>query len=434
MPSGLHFLMAAKSSEIADLTQLAQTCSLVSAVAQLVHALQLERGWSNLMLASSDSHWQAQRQAQIPRSTAAEHTLRQHLDDMVAADEPVLHRPRVLNRIAWALQGLDALPFLQQDVEQRLLGTAGATAAYSRLIEALLSMVFEAADTAADPRISQCLVAMFNVMQGKEYAGQERATGAAQFAAGQTHAEDQHRLARLIESQERCLGVFAELASPAALSVWQQAPSLEMIQQDMQRHRRMLMDSAPGGPLNPSFSQGWFDLCTARIDILKQVEDALAADLRLLCETRMAASQAQLEQYKPLQHAPMASNDALEQAARHFFRQSPWDERRPPHGSLLASDSRAGSPALERSILDMVQDQARQLQTMSDALDAARASLHERKVIERAKGLLMAHQRLSEEQAHKRMRQMAMNQNRRMVDVAQAILSMAEVLPSHPGA
>ena len=41
----------------------------------------------------------------------------------------------------------------------------------------------------------------------------------------------------------------------------------------------------------------------------------------------------------------------------------------------------------------------------------------------------MAHRQLGEEAAYRSLRQMAMNQKRRVVDVAQAILAMAEVLP-----
>jgi AmiR/NasT family two-component response regulator len=53
--------------------------------------------------------------------------------------------------------------------------------------------------------------------------------------------------------------------------------------------------------------------------------------------------------------------------------------------------------------------------------------------VERAKGLLMAHQDMSEDDAYKALRQMAMNQNRRLVDVANAVLSLAEVLPGAHG-
>ncbi|MEJ7686813.1 MAG: ANTAR domain-containing protein [Variovorax sp.] len=41
----------------------------------------------------------------------------------------------------------------------------------------------------------------------------------------------------------------------------------------------------------------------------------------------------------------------------------------------------------------------------------------------------MAHRGLGEEEAHKMLRQTAMNQNRRLVDVAESILAMAEYLP-----
>ena len=67
---------------------------------------------------------------------------------------------------------------------------------------------------------------------------------------------------------------------------------------------------------------------------------------------------------------------------------------------------------------------------MSDELSTVRSSLNERKLIERAKGLLMARRNMGEEEAHKTLRQMAMNQKRRLVDVADALLTSADLLPS----
>ena len=88
---------------------------------------------------------------------------------------------------------------------------------------------------------------------------------------------------------------------------------------------------------------------------------------------------------------------------------------------------------LERSVLAMVQEQSQRIQQVSAELEAVRTTLGERKVIERAKGLLMAHRQLSEDEAYKALRKMAMNQNRRLAEVAQAVLAMAEVLPLAPG-
>jgi AmiR/NasT family two-component response regulator len=42
----------------------------------------------------------------------------------------------------------------------------------------------------------------------------------------------------------------------------------------------------------------------------------------------------------------------------------------------------------------------------------------------------MAHRHLTEEEAYRSLRQMAMNQKRRVADVAQMVLAMAEVLPT----
>ena len=78
----------------------------------------------------------------------------------------------------------------------------------------------------------------------------------------------------------------------------------------------------------------------------------------------------------------------------------------------------------------LVQEQTLRLQAMSDELDTVRATLNERKIIERAKGLLMAHRHLSEQEAYKTLRQTAMNQNKRVLDVAEAVLAMADVLPA----
>ena len=65
---------------------------------------------------------------------------------------------------------------------------------------------------------------------------------------------------------------------------------------------------------------------------------------------------------------------------------------------------------------------------MSDELAAVRASLEERKLVERAKGVLMRHQGLAEDEAYRLLRQTAMNQGRRIVEVAEAALAMEAFL------
>jgi hypothetical protein len=255
----------------------------------------------------------------------------------------------------------------------------------------------------------------------KELAGQERACGAAAFASGRNESARQQQWLHLIESQERCFQVFSEFSGPELEAQWlAHLPPAQTA--ELERLRRIACAAPAGVALDPNLSPAWFDCCTRRIDAMQTVEARLAADLHQLCIAKISRARGELQTHESLlaqiAHAPPASPAA-------FFDQ--------PATPLLAASPAAGGPPygrqLERSILDMVQEQSLRLQAMSDELDTVRASLNERKLVERAKGLLMAHRRLSEAEAHKMLRQTAMNQNRRLIDVAESVLSMAEYLP-----
>lgn len=416
MNTGLDFLLAAKRCEIDGLQRLAFTAGLVDVTARLVHTLQRERGLSNMHLASGGERYAQARLAQVAVSRQVEQDWRTQMQRVDAGAAQAGHGMRLFSRIACVLQGLDGLDALREQVAARSWDTQQATEAYVRLVAALLAVVFEAADSASDPAISRRLVALFNFMQGKEFAGQERALGAALYAGGQADATGQQRLLHLIESQERCLEVFDTFAPPE-LRAMLGAPHASASLAELERLRRVLCTAAHGSALKPELSQAWFDTCSARIDGMKSVEDRLVTDLREACGQKIAQAQAELASFGALSAQPGTDPLAFYLAPPEPALPTPGQ---PPQGF--------GGP-LERSVLELVHDQARRLQAMGDELESVRASLNERRLIERAKGLLMAHRQLSEAEAHKTLRQMAMNQNRRIVDVAEAVLAMAEVLP-----
>ncbi|MEI4470436.1 ANTAR domain-containing response regulator [Frigidibacter sp. MR17.24] len=65
---------------------------------------------------------------------------------------------------------------------------------------------------------------------------------------------------------------------------------------------------------------------------------------------------------------------------------------------------------------------------MRAELAATRAALEERKVVDRAKGLLMRARGISEDEAYALLRKTAMDQGRKIADVAQALVTAAELL------
>ncbi len=65
---------------------------------------------------------------------------------------------------------------------------------------------------------------------------------------------------------------------------------------------------------------------------------------------------------------------------------------------------------------------------MREELDRARLSLVERKTVDRAKGLLMEQKGIGEDAAYKLLRKLAMDQNKRIGEVAQDLLTYVKAL------
>ena len=81
-----------------------------------------------------------------------------------------------------------------------------------------------------------------------------------------------------------------------------------------------------------------------------------------------------------------------------------------------------------RPILDVAMARFEHEQELRQELAEARSELHERKVIEKAKGLLMQRQGLSEQAAFEKLRKSAMDRGLKLAEVAQRLLDAAELL------
>jgi len=65
---------------------------------------------------------------------------------------------------------------------------------------------------------------------------------------------------------------------------------------------------------------------------------------------------------------------------------------------------------------------------LQDELDRTKTALEERKVIDRAKGILMKAKNLTEEEAYTLLRKTAMNEKKKIVEIAQSVITAAEML------
>jgi response regulator NasT len=85
-----------------------------------------------------------------------------------------------------------------------------------------------------------------------------------------------------------------------------------------------------------------------------------------------------------------------------------------------------------KPILDMAIVRFNAFSRLSRELEEARGELEDRKMIERAKGILMTSKGLSEEEAYALLRKTAMNQNRKIAEIAQSLVTAAGLLGEEP--
>ena len=151
MSKALDFMLAARRSEMHALHALELTCELVSSVTRLVHALQRERGFSNIYLGSLDQRFLTPLEGLSADSRAMEQQVgacfdRMDLDAGCGAD-----KARLYNRIAYMLHCLEGLAQLRERVRGQTISPLEATQSFTRPIGGLLSDAPPPSISAASP-------------------------------------------------------------------------------------------------------------------------------------------------------------------------------------------------------------------------------------------------------------------------------------------
>jgi response regulator NasT len=80
-----------------------------------------------------------------------------------------------------------------------------------------------------------------------------------------------------------------------------------------------------------------------------------------------------------------------------------------------------------KSILDLCISRFNAFSRLQTELEQTKTALEDRKVIDRAKGILMRRKSMSEEEAYDLLRRTAMNENKKIAEIAQAVITASEM-------
>lgn len=159
--------------------------------------------------------------------------------------------------------------------------------AYCALLAQLLELVEAAAQALPESALTQELTTLLQLMWGKEYSGQERASGAGLYASGRHDARVWQRIVQLIEAQHRCASAFISRARPGARKRLSDSLQHET-QAELERLRQQLADSPDQAPLEPAMGEFWFRSCSRRMNELREVERHLLQEMQQALAQRQA--------------------------------------------------------------------------------------------------------------------------------------------------
>ena len=248
-------------------------------------------------------------------------------------------------------------------------------------------------------------------MQGKEYAGQERACGAQAFAASKFTEDQKTQLAHFVQEQSHSFSFFNEYADDHLLKCYTSLIEHPVNKQvDQLRSLLQKLDDENAQPLS-QLSEVWYEVTTTRIDIMHKIEQNISdhlidsAAMQIACAQRKLNSNKQIlntleQQYMPATDGQLAlkNNEPTNTAA-----------------SKLNSN---------KTMYDLILEQSQHIKQINQALVDAKRVITEQKVIHQAKYILIEQLKISEEHAHKQLQKQAMDSHSSIYAVANKIIEL----------
>jgi methyl-accepting chemotaxis protein len=276
----LGFLAAAavivleKRATVREMSALGQLASVTADISAVIHDMQRERGASAVFLGSKGQQLIKELPEQRQRTDAVRAALAERLAGFDAGRVGATFA-HLLEEARAAVAKLDEL---RKQVDALGIPPAESSVYFTSTIRKLLDVAGEGARGVTSPQVAHALATHISIMEAKERAGQERANGAPGFAAGRFEAAQFKRFFTAVTEQALYFRNFAALASEAQRAFLEQTVAGDTAA-EVERMRGVALAAGAGADLNDKDGAHWYTATTARIDLLKKVEDRIASDL-----------------------------------------------------------------------------------------------------------------------------------------------------------
>ena len=268
---------------------LERLADLAPTISALVHEMQKERGASAGFIASKGKKFAVK----LPDQRKVTDIKKADFDQAIEAFDASAYGDNLVAKVGAARKALTQLKAKRSDITNLKITVPQMAGYYTPTIGKLLKIVEEMAVLSSDAEMTKAIAAYTNFLQGKERAGIERAMGSGGFSAGKFKPVIYQKFVGLIAQQKTFLGrfaIFADADQQAFLKATVKGPAVD----EVNRMRKIALASPDTGTTEGIEGPYWFDTITKKINLLKTVEDRVAADLVSLAASLSGKAQTQL--------------------------------------------------------------------------------------------------------------------------------------------
>ncbi len=266
-------LVMRERERASDVARLARRVEIATELSYVVHEFQRERGATSVFVGSDGAQFAEELQMQREDTDAERISVAQQIALFDAAADPEFAAE--LARLAAVIEGVDAV---RARVDALAIDRKAAVAAYTAANAALIGALTQLSHLSVDPEIAGDMAVYAHLLEAKERAGLERATGAHGFAQGRFDRATRDRFLGLIAEQAVFLSLFRASASAQHRDFLDQVLAGEAAQQ-VAAMRAAAVERGLEGDLSDVDVADWFDAISFKIVELKNVEDTLGYDL-----------------------------------------------------------------------------------------------------------------------------------------------------------
>ncbi|MDO8608373.1 MAG: nitrate- and nitrite sensing domain-containing protein [Phaeospirillum sp.] len=354
------YIVLGKASIVTETSTLARVAPLTAEVSALVHELQKERGASAVFVGSKGERFGDEMRSQRKLTDAARDRLEHSVKTLDLAALGASFPPRV----EAARAKVEALVASRPAIDALRNDGKAAIAGFTETVRVLLDVVDGIAVLSSDARVGSMITAHLKLMEGKEKAGQERANGAGAFAAGKFEPETYIRFIALVAEQQASLTEFLAHAASEQAAFFRTTLDSDATR-TVERMRKVGLDSIATGGIGDVTGPAWFNATTARINLLKTVEDRIAVDVQALAAEVSANAKAVLMMTIAAVVVALALALALAWVVVHQLTAS-VNGLADTMGRLATDDLQVAVPGVDRA--DEIGTMARSVQVFKDAM------------------------------------------------------------------